>query len=65
MKRPNLNVCKGCELRSLHCHETCERYKELLAYYEFVRKEKIKENDFQDYSFKTARKKEFYGKRGI
>ena len=54
MKQKNTRVCYKCPDRKLHCHSQCDKYKELRAYYEVVRKERSRANDLHDYTVRNA-----------
>ena len=59
----NTKVCFQCPDRKVGCHGKCEKYKELKAYYEWIRKQKGYENEFHDYAVKTAMRNSFNGER--
>lgn len=45
--------CKGCEDRQLHCHSSCERYKEYRAILDDNKNEKQAEREVNSFIYDT------------
>lgn len=48
--------CKGCQKRQLHCHSSCEEYREYRQYREQIYAEKMKRAEESDFMRAVKRK---------